>query len=58
VNNAKAVEKESRQFVTVAEAAKMLTLSEVSIRRYLGQKKLKCFKVAVARCSIALTFWG
>ena len=33
------------EFVSVAEAAELLRVSVVSIRRYLGQKKLKRFKV-------------
>lgn len=32
-------------FLSVKEAADMLKLSQVSIRRYLGQGKLKRFKV-------------
>ena len=33
------------QFVSVQEAAELLRVSQVSIRRYLGQGKLKRFKV-------------
>jgi excisionase family DNA binding protein len=33
------------QFVSVAEAAQLLRMSAVSIRRYLGQGKLKRYKV-------------
>ena len=33
------------QFVSVQEAAELLRVSVVSIRRYLGQGKLKRFKV-------------
>jgi excisionase family DNA binding protein len=33
------------QFVSVAEAADLLRISKVSIRRYLGMGKLKKFKV-------------
>jgi excisionase family DNA binding protein len=33
------------QFVSVAEAAELIRISKVSIRRYLGQGKLKKFKV-------------
>jgi excisionase family DNA binding protein len=59
MNNAKAVEQESRQsrsipmnnpkvereFVSVLEAARMLCVSEVTVRRFLGQKKLRRYKV-------------
>jgi excisionase family DNA binding protein len=34
-----------QQFVSVQEAAEMLRISQVSIRRYLGQGKLKRFEV-------------
>jgi excisionase family DNA binding protein len=34
-----------QRFVSVQEAAEMLRISQVSIRRYLGQGKLKRFKV-------------
>jgi excisionase family DNA binding protein len=44
MKTAKAVEKEGRQYITVSEAAELVRVSEVSIRRYLGQKKLKKFK--------------
>jgi excisionase family DNA binding protein len=47
--NAKAVEKDNRDFVTVMEAAKLLGLKDVSIRRYLTQKKLRRFKAGGAR---------
>lgn len=33
------------RFVSVAEAAELLRISVVSIRRYLGQGKLKRFKI-------------
>lgn len=33
------------QYVTVREAARLLKLSEISIRRFLSQKKLRRFKV-------------
>jgi excisionase family DNA binding protein len=33
------------QFMSIAEAAELLRVSQVSIRRYLGQGKLKRFKV-------------
>jgi excisionase family DNA binding protein len=33
------------QFVSVKEAAELVRLSQVSIRRYLGQGKLKRYKV-------------
>jgi excisionase family DNA binding protein len=46
MNNAKVVEREAaRQFMSVADAAKLLSVSEVRVRRLLGQKKLKRFKV-------------
>jgi excisionase family DNA binding protein len=45
VPNAKAVEKEERQYITVAQASEILHLTDVSIRRMLTQKKLKRFKV-------------
>lgn len=34
-----------QHFVSVQEAADLLRVSQVSIRRYLGQRKLKRFKV-------------
>lgn len=33
------------QFVTVKEASELLRVSQVSIRRYLGRKKIRKFKV-------------
>ena len=33
------------QYVTVREAARLLKLSEISIRRFLTQKKLRRFKI-------------
>jgi excisionase family DNA binding protein len=38
-------EKQAREFLSVTEAAQLLSISEVSIRRYLTQKKLRRFKV-------------
>ena len=35
----------SAEFLSVEEAAELLRMSQVSIRRYLGQGKLKRFKV-------------
>jgi len=35
----------TEEFLTVRESAALLKLSEVSIRRYLTQKKLRRFKV-------------
>lgn len=35
----------AEEFLTVREGAALLKLSEVSIRRYLTQKKLRRFKV-------------
>lgn len=34
-----------RQYITVREAAELSTLSQVSIRRFLSQKKLRHFKL-------------
>lgn len=42
------------EFITVREAAAILKLSEISIRRLLTQKKLKRFKVG-ARTLIRLS---
>lgn len=36
---------QGQQFLSVQEAAELLRISPVSIRRYLGQKKLKRYKV-------------
>ena len=33
------------EFVTIKEASELLRVSQVSIRRYLGQKKMRRFKV-------------
>jgi len=33
------------QYLTVREAARLLKLSEISVRRFLGQKRLRRFKV-------------
>jgi excisionase family DNA binding protein len=35
----------SQQYVSVREAARLLKVSEISIRRFLTQKKLRRFKV-------------
>lgn len=35
----------ANHYVTVREAARLLKLSEISIRRFLSQKKIRRFKV-------------
>ena len=40
---------ERDQMISVKEAAALLRLSEISIRRYLTQKKLRRFKVGPGR---------
>jgi excisionase family DNA binding protein len=37
-------EKDGREYISVSEAAELVRVSEVSIRRFLGQKKLKRYK--------------
>lgn len=45
-NGSKPVASQSgAEFLSVAQAASILQISEVSIRRYLGQKRLRRFKV-------------
>lgn len=45
VQTQRSPERSISQFVSVAEAADLLRISKVSIRRYLGMRKLKKFKV-------------
>jgi excisionase family DNA binding protein len=44
MNAKKAVEKKGLEYVTVSEAAELVRVSEVTIRRYLGLKRLKRHK--------------
>lgn len=44
-NAPNAVVPAANQYVTVREAARLLKLSEISIRRFLSQKRLRRFKV-------------
>ena len=45
MNNQKAAGNSTALYITVAEAADFLRLSEISIRRYLTKKILKRYKV-------------
>jgi len=42
-------EPDSTDFVTVREASALIKLSEISVRRFLTQKKLTRFKVGCGR---------